>query len=115
MRPAHLSFRRAEKPPRRGGRHWSRWARRDVASRPACRVFDTGTAAVKSELPSQELTETEREILTLLLDGLTNKAAAERVGLALRTLERHRASALRKLGVQSLVQAARLGAVRQSA
>lgn len=48
----------------------------------------------------------ESAVLTMLLDGLPNKAVAMRLGVGLRTVERRRASALRSLGVDSVVAAA---------
>lgn len=48
-----------------------------------------------------ELTEREAGLARLLALGLTNREMAERLGIALRTVEVHRASVLRKLGVKT--------------
>jgi DNA-binding NarL/FixJ family response regulator len=47
------------------------------------------------------LTPREREVLTLLVDGKTNKDAAEALRLSRRTVETHRGNILEKLRVRS--------------
>ena len=47
------------------------------------------------------LTPREREVLTLLVDGKTNKDAAEALKLSRRTVETHRGNILEKLRVRS--------------
>jgi DNA-binding NarL/FixJ family response regulator len=47
------------------------------------------------------LTEREREVLQLLVLGHTNKQMAEMLGISTRTVEAHRASLLRIVGVKS--------------
>lgn len=54
------------------------------------------------------LSSIERDVLGLLLTGLTNKAVAARLEVGERTVERHRAGALRRLGVRTLIEVARL-------
>ena len=44
------------------------------------------------------LTERERQVLTLISRGLTNREIAPRLGISYRTVERHRTSLARKLG-----------------
>ncbi len=48
-----------------------------------------------------KLTEREREVAELVSLGLTNTAISERLKIAVRTVEVHRASALRKLALKS--------------
>ncbi|HLZ74155.1 response regulator transcription factor [Phenylobacterium sp.] len=48
------------------------------------------------------LTAREREVLTALVDGLRNKAIAQRLGISPRTVEVHRAHLMRKTGVGTL-------------
>ena len=48
-----------------------------------------------------ELTNRERDIARLVAEGLTNRLIGERLSIAVRTVEVHRASALRKLGVRT--------------
>ena len=47
------------------------------------------------------LTNRERDIARLVAEGLTNRLIGERLSIAVRTVEVHRASALRKLGVRT--------------
>jgi DNA-binding NarL/FixJ family response regulator len=48
----------------------------------------------------QLLTPREREVLQLVAEGRLNKQAAAGLGIAVRTVEVHRASIMRKLGLQ---------------
>lgn len=48
-----------------------------------------------------ELTNRERDIARLVAEGLTNRLIGERLSIAVRTVEVHRASALSKLGVRT--------------
>jgi two-component system nitrate/nitrite response regulator NarL len=61
------------------------------------------TASLQGEKP--ELTERELEVLTLLADGLSNRAIAERLHLAESTVKGYVAMLLEKLGVESRLQA----------
>ncbi|QDX25721.1 response regulator transcription factor [Sphingomonas suaedae] len=54
------------------------------------------------------LSEREVEILSLLVDGLTNREVAEKLGLSVRTVESHRARIMLKLDVSSFAEAIRL-------
>ncbi len=47
------------------------------------------------------LTEREREVLTLIAEGLSNSQIAERLVISVKTVERHRANILAKLGLHS--------------
>ena len=49
--------------------------------------------------PLKALTEREREVLQLLGEGLSNPAIAERLGIALRSTEKHVSSVFSKLGL----------------
>jgi DNA-binding NarL/FixJ family response regulator len=63
----------------------------------------------------EELTPREHEVLSLLSEGLTNKAIAERLGISEYTVKFHVTTIFRKLGAQSrteaTVRAARLGLI----
>lgn len=50
---------------------------------------------------ARPLTKRERSLAELIALGLTNREAAERSGIAQRTMEVHRANILRKLGVKT--------------
>ena len=60
-------------------------------------VLDGETARARCA----ELTNRERDIARLVAEGLTNRLIGERLSIAVRTVEVHRASALRKLGVRT--------------
>ena len=60
-------------------------------------VLDGETAKARCA----ELTNRERDIARLVAEGLTNRLIGERLSIAVRTVEVHRASALRKLGVRT--------------
>jgi two-component system nitrate/nitrite response regulator NarL len=49
-----------------------------------------------------ELTNREREVLTLIAEGLTNKEIACRLGVGVRTIETHRERSMRKLNIHSV-------------
>jgi two-component system response regulator DctR len=54
------------------------------------------------------LTAREREILDLIVEGHYNKVIADRLGIAMRTVEVYRARIFEKMGVKSAVELARL-------
>ncbi len=47
------------------------------------------------------LTEREREVLKLIADGLSNQEVADKLVISVKTVERHRANILAKLGLHS--------------
>jgi len=56
----------------------------------------------------EQLTSREREVMAGVLRGLPNKAIADELGLAMRTVEVHRARLFEKMGVRSAVELAQL-------
>jgi DNA-binding NarL/FixJ family response regulator len=58
------------------------------------------------------LTEREREILALLADGLSNRAAGERLGITERTVKFHVAEILARLGASNRAQAVAIAQAR---
>ncbi|MFB6260806.1 MAG: response regulator transcription factor, partial [Thiohalorhabdaceae bacterium] len=46
----------------------------------------------------------EREVLSKLAEGLTNKEVARKMGLSPRTVEEHRSRIMEKLGVRSFAE-----------
>ena len=52
------------------------------------------------------LSEREREVLALIVGGLTNKEAGRALGLSPRTVETHRANLFEKMGVASAIELA---------
>ncbi|MBD0673078.1 helix-turn-helix transcriptional regulator [Streptomyces sp. CBMA156] len=61
--------------------------------------------AIRSEDPETGLTGTERELLRLLAGGLTDDAAGQRLGISSRTVSRHMASIMERLGAASRFEA----------
>jgi FixJ family two-component response regulator len=62
-------------------------------------------ALISLYLPGSEpLTNREREVLTRLAAGETNKEAARHLGLSARTIEGYRASIMRKVGVRNAAE-----------
>jgi two-component system response regulator DctR len=50
-----------------------------------------------------ELTEREREVMRLVMEGLPNKLIADALDISVRTVEVHRSRVFDKLGVKSAV------------
>ena len=61
-------------------------------------------AAREAERRLQALTDREKEILELLVQGHANKTVAARLGISVRTAEHHRANIMEKTGARSLSQ-----------
>lgn len=82
-------------------------------------VLDPGSAGEllrpAPAAPAEGLTPRELEVLSLLAEGISNKAIAERLGISDHTAKFHVNAILGKLGAQSrseaIVRAARLGLV----
>jgi len=66
------------------------------ASRPS-------VSAGEEALPSEGLSEREKEVLLLAAQGFANKEIAERLGLSVKTVETHKAHIAQKLGLKSRV------------
>ena len=56
---------------------------------------------------SRALTKREKEILSLVIDGVSNSIIAERLEISVRTVENHRANILRKVGVKNTAELVR--------
>ncbi len=72
--------------------------------------------ANRSPLQAQlrQLTEREREVMALILEGKLNKQIAEALDISIKTVEVHRARVLDKMGVKSAVElAGRLSRLQQ--
>jgi two-component system, LuxR family, response regulator DctR len=63
-------------------------------------------AQVKVRLVS--LTDREREVMDLILDGKLNKLVADQLNISVRTVEVHRARVFEKMGVKSAVELAKM-------
>jgi DNA-binding NarL/FixJ family response regulator len=58
----------------------------------------------RSRTPWDKLTVRERNILKLIAEGRTNRAAAEFLNVSPKTVEKHRASLMRKLGLRTVTE-----------
>jgi FixJ family two-component response regulator len=63
--------------------------------------FVTDAKEAQSRLDS--LTQREREVFDLLVEGGSNKAVASDLGISIRTVESHRAHIMEKLGARTVV------------
>lgn len=77
------------------------------------------TAALRGDMPEgvrreaeeqrlASLTPREREVLAFIVSGKQNKETAHLLGISVRTVEAHRDSIMRKLGVRSVAELTRL-------
>ncbi|QMU73440.1 LuxR C-terminal-related transcriptional regulator [Streptacidiphilus sp. P02-A3a] len=79
--------------------------------RALCELFEQAWStavplgATRTDDPGTGLTETERQLLRLLGTGLTDDAAGQRLGLSTRTVRRHMASVMERLGATSRFEA----------
>lgn len=71
--------------------------------------------AERAEFDSKlaRLTPREREVLDLLISGKGNKEVAFQLGLSRKTVDIHRAHVMMKLGVDSLLDVARMGFISE--
>ena len=76
-----------------------------VASRLEAQTFE---AADSADNRIAQLTPRERDVLGGIARGLTNKAIAAELGISRRTVEAHRESLMRKLGIHSVAGLTRL-------
>jgi DNA-binding NarL/FixJ family response regulator len=60
----------------------------------------------RARRPVDELTDREREVLTLVAEGLSNKLIARRLDITEKTVKAHLTSAFRRIGVFDRTQAA---------
>ncbi|MEU2600621.1 helix-turn-helix transcriptional regulator [Streptomyces hirsutus] len=63
---------------------------------------------VSQDFDFDQLTDRERQVLSLLADGPSNRVIARRLGIAERTVKAHLTSLMRKLGIQTRLEAALL-------
>jgi FixJ family two-component response regulator len=63
----------------------------------------------------RELTVREREVMDLVVAGHPNKVVAHRLGIAVRTVEIHRARVMEKTGARNLSELVRLSILLESA
>ena len=81
------------------------WSANDITM--AVRMVGKGMTVFspRSEQPSTPLSEREREVLTHMASGATNKEIAERLFLSPHTVKEHTSALYRKLGVRNRAEA----------
>jgi len=62
------------------------------------------TRSERGDGPGEPLTAREREVLKLIADGHTNQEIAEQLGLSRKTVDSHRANAMRKLDLHDVTE-----------
>jgi FixJ family two-component response regulator len=72
------------------------------------RLRRTDTLVSSIQARAETLTERERQVLTLVAAGLTNKEIAERLYLSLVTIKLHRGQVMRKMQAESLPDLVRM-------
>lgn len=70
----------------------------------SARVLLAERAGQRLLLAFQELTDREREVMRLVMDGLPNKLIADALDISVRTVEVHRSRVFDKMGVKSAVE-----------
>ncbi len=83
------------------------WSADEVAM--AVRMVGRGMTVFgrQEEAPAAPLTEREREVLSLIASGRTNREIAERLSLSPHTVKEHASAVYRKLGVKNRAEATR--------
>jgi DNA-binding NarL/FixJ family response regulator len=81
------------------------WEKRAGRGKDASRTPDVMFASSAGQKP---LTRREREVLSLISEGFSNKQGALRMSISPRTFESHRAEAMRKLGARNTADLVRL-------
>ena len=74
----------------------------------ALRARSASPAAARAPEAADVLTARERQILALVADGATNREIGTRLGISTRTVEAHRDSLMRKLGIRTVAGLTRL-------
>jgi two-component system response regulator NreC len=72
-----------------------------LTSRMTARLL--GRADKKSVKPAGELSDRESEVLRLIASGYSNKEIAGQLSLSVKTVEAHKANAMRKLGLRGRI------------
>jgi NarL family two-component system response regulator LiaR len=65
-------------------------------------------SVAQPQIPGEQLTERERDVLKCMVDGLNNNEIAERLVVSLGTVKFHISNIFHKLGVDSRVEAVKL-------
>ena len=80
----------------------------EQAIRRSAEVLATRRERLRLKSRLQELTERERDVMRLVVEGLPNKLIADQLDISVRTVEVHRARVFDKMEVKSAVELANL-------
>lgn len=72
------------------------------------RLFSRAEANHSARSVLESLTDREREVMSLAIEGQSNKEIARQLGISHRTVEIHRARVMHKTGADSLVELVRI-------
>lgn len=78
----------------------------DVSARVVSNLIAGGAHTPSTTTSVGVLTSREREVLKLVAEGLGNKQVAHHLNLSIKTVEKHRASLMRKLGLRNVAMLA---------
>jgi two-component system response regulator DctR/two-component system response regulator FixJ len=78
------------------------------------RKRDSGFDRAEVAARAASLSSREREVMDLVVAGHPNKVAAHRLGIAVRTVEIHRARVMEKLGARNLSELVRMAILLES-
>jgi DNA-binding CsgD family transcriptional regulator len=67
-------------------------------------IFEVYVSKKKSTVVTEEFTDREREIILLCRDGLLCKEVADRLGIAINTVNNHKKNIFRKLGINTTLE-----------
>jgi DNA-binding CsgD family transcriptional regulator len=76
---------------------------------PALRLLIEESAHLQNELKMLRLSEREKEIFRLLMEGLTSKEMADRLGISKLTVDTHRKNLQQKLEISNPVELIKFG------
>jgi PAS domain S-box-containing protein len=108
---------------RNGQIQWQHWSHRALFSREGnVREFQSIGRDVTERRKREEnvreqavaiarlrsLSNRERDVMTLVVDGNANKVIARKLGLSIKTIEKHRSSLMKKLQIRSVPELVRL-------
>lgn len=74
----------------------------EVSERVVSNMITTGPRTAPGTTPLESLTSREREVLKLVAQGLGNKEVANLLNLSIKTVEKHRANVMHKLGLKNV-------------
>lgn len=78
------------------------------------RLGDEDTAREAGSVYGPTLSQRERQVMSLVVAGMDNRAIGEQLGISARTVEVHKARMMTKLGVRNLVELLRVASLRDA-